>query len=125
MTGVTLPVTKHNYLVYDVDELAYTIREAFYIARTGRPGPVLIDIPKDVQNTVTEFVYPEDDIELPGYYLPQRRLEDELEAALRLIEEAERPVILAGHGVDDVGRVARGAGICRAHPNPLRADPAR
>ncbi len=99
VTGVTLPVTKHNYLVYDVDELAYTIREAFYIARTGRPGPVLIDVPKDVQNTVTEFVYPEDDIELPGYYLPQGVSEAELEAALRLIEEAERPVILAGHGI--------------------------
>ncbi len=99
VTGVTLPVTKHNYLVYDVDELAYTIREAFYIARTGRPGPVLIDVPKDVQNTVTEFVYPEDAIELPGYYLPQGVSEAELEAALRLIEEAERPVILAGHGI--------------------------
>jgi len=57
VTGVTLPVTKHNYLVYDVEDLAYTIREAFHIARTGRPGPVLIDIPKDVQNAVTEFVY--------------------------------------------------------------------
>jgi acetolactate synthase-1/2/3 large subunit len=99
VTGVTLPVTKHNYLVYDVDELAYTIREAFYIARTGRPGPVLIDVPKDVQNAVTEFVYPEEDIQLPGYWLPQAATEAEIEAALRLIEEAERPVILAGHGI--------------------------
>src|SRR3989304_986022 len=55
VTGVSLPVTKHNYLVADVDELAYTIREAFHIARTGRPGPVLVDIPKDVQNSTTEF----------------------------------------------------------------------
>jgi acetolactate synthase-1/2/3 large subunit len=99
VTGVTLPVTKHNYLVYDADELAYTIREAFYIARTGRPGPVLIDVPKDVQNTVTEFVYPEEDIELPGYQLPQSASQDELEVVLRLLEEAERPVILAGHGI--------------------------
>jgi acetolactate synthase-1/2/3 large subunit len=99
VTGVTLPVTKHNYLVYDVEELAYTLREAFYIARTGRPGPVLVDIPKDVQNAVTEFEYPEDEIELPGYHLPQGATQAELEAALRLIEEAERPVILAGHGV--------------------------
>jgi acetolactate synthase-1/2/3 large subunit len=99
VTGVTLPVTKHNYLVYDVDELAYTIREAFYVARTGRPGPVLIDVPKDVQNAVTEFVYPEEDIELPGYQLPQSASQDELEAVLRLLEEAERPVILAGHGI--------------------------
>jgi len=50
VTGVSLPVTKHNYLVYDVDELAYTIREAFHIARTGRPGPVLIDVPKECHN---------------------------------------------------------------------------
>jgi acetolactate synthase-1/2/3 large subunit len=99
VTGVTLPVTKHNYLVYDVDELAYIVREAFYIARTGRPGPVLIDVPKDVQNAVTEFIYPEEDIQLPGYWLPQAATEAEIEAALRLIEEAERPVILAGHGI--------------------------
>jgi acetolactate synthase-1/2/3 large subunit len=99
VTGVTLPVTKHNYLVYHVDELAYTIREAFYVARSGRPGPVLIDIPKDVQNAVTEFVYPEDEIRLLGYLLPNAANQDELDAALRLIEEAERPVILAGHGV--------------------------
>ncbi len=99
VTGVTLPVTKHNYLVYDVDELAYTIREAFHVARTGRPGPVLVDVPKDVQNTVTEFVYPEEPIELPGYHPPQSATDEDITAALALIEEAERPVILAGHGV--------------------------
>ncbi|MBN1201586.1 MAG: biosynthetic-type acetolactate synthase large subunit [Anaerolineae bacterium] len=99
VTGVTLPITKHNYLVYDVDELAYTIREAFHIARTGRPGPVLIDIPKDVQNTITEFEYPEGEIILPGYHPPQRASQSQLEAALQLIREAECPVILAGHGV--------------------------
>ena len=99
VTGVTLPVTKHNYLVMDVDELAYTIREAFHIARTGRPGPVLIDIPKDVQNAVTEFVYPEDPIILPGYHPAEAAEEGDLEAALKLIREAKRPLILAGHGV--------------------------
>ena len=99
VTGVTLPVTKHNYLVYDVHELAYTIREAFHIARTGRPGPVLVDIPKDVQNAVTEFVYPEEPIELPGYHPPQRATDEDIAAALALIEQAERPLILAGHGV--------------------------
>jgi acetolactate synthase-1/2/3 large subunit len=70
VTGVTLPVTKHNYLVTDIEELAYTIREAFHIARSGRPGPVLVDIPKDVQIETTEFVYPEGDIVLPGYQPP-------------------------------------------------------
>jgi acetolactate synthase-1/2/3 large subunit len=99
VTGVTLPVTKHNYLVYDVEDLAYTIREAFHIARTGRPGPVLIDVPKDVQNAKTEFVYPEEEIILPGYHPSLEASQEELEAALRLIHEAERPVILAGHGV--------------------------
>ncbi|MBN1680771.1 MAG: biosynthetic-type acetolactate synthase large subunit [Anaerolineae bacterium] len=99
VTGVTLPVTKHNYLVYDVEELAYTIREAFHIARTGRPGPVLIDVPKDVQNAVTEFVYPEEDIVLPGYHPPTYASESQLEAAVELIRQAKRPVILAGHGV--------------------------
>jgi acetolactate synthase-1/2/3 large subunit len=99
VTGVTLPVTKHNYLVSDVDELAYTIREAFHIARTGRPGPVLVDIPKDVQTAKTEFVYSTEPIELPGYQPPQAAEEDAITAALELINAAERPVILAGHGI--------------------------
>ena len=99
VTGVTLPVTKHNYLVTDVNDLAYIIKEAFHIARTGRPGPVLIDVPKDVQNAYTEFVYPEQDIVLPGYQPPSRAEEEDIEAALKLINEAERPVILAGHGI--------------------------
>ena len=72
VTGVTLPVTKHNYLVTSVDDLAYIIKEAFFIARTGRPGPVLIDIPKDVQNGRTDFIYPEAPINLPGYFLPPK-----------------------------------------------------
>lgn len=99
MTGVTLPITKHNYLVTDIDDLAQTIREAFYIARTGRPGPVLIDIPKDVQNASIEFVYPTDPIDLPGYHPPAKATDEEVAAALELINKAERPVILAGHGV--------------------------
>lgn len=99
VTGVTLPITKHNYLVTDVRELAYTIREAFHIARTGRPGPVLIDIAKDVQNAEIDFVYPTDPIKLPGYRPPHRASDEEVAAAVELINSAERPVILAGHGV--------------------------
>ncbi|MCY4024266.1 MAG: biosynthetic-type acetolactate synthase large subunit [Anaerolineaceae bacterium] len=99
VTGVSLPVTKHNFLVMDVDELAWTVREAFHIARSGRPGPVLIDIPKDVQIAITEFVYPEGEIVLPGYQPRTTANEDELDAAGRLINEAERPIILAGHGI--------------------------
>ncbi|MGD2105060.1 MAG: thiamine pyrophosphate-binding protein, partial [Anaerolineae bacterium] len=67
ITGVTLPITKHNYLVTDLDELADVIHEAFYVARTGRPGPVLIDLPKDVQQAETDFVPPQDGLEMPGY----------------------------------------------------------
>ncbi|MCA9520549.1 MAG: biosynthetic-type acetolactate synthase large subunit [Myxococcales bacterium] len=99
VTGVTLPITKHNYLVTDVEELAYTIREAFHIARTGRPGPVLVDIPKDVQNAYCEFVYPEAEIVLPGYRPAKGASELELKRALSLIEASKRPLILAGHGI--------------------------
>ena len=99
VTGVTLPITKHNYLVTDVDELAYIMKEAFHIARTGRPGPVLVDVPKDIQNAVTEFIYPEGPIILPGYDPPSSAKPYEIEGALRLIAQAERPVILAGHGI--------------------------
>jgi acetolactate synthase-1/2/3 large subunit len=99
VTGATLPVTKHNYLVTDVEELAYTIKEAFHIARTGRQGPVLVDVPKDIQNAVTEFIYPEDDIVLPGYQPPSGASDDEVASMLELIQNAERPVILAGHGI--------------------------
>lgn len=99
VTGVTLPVTKHNYLVASIEELPYVIREAFHIARTGRPGPVLIDVPKDIQNETMEFVYPEGEIVLPGYRPPAQAEEVDVQKALELINQAERPVILAGHGV--------------------------
>ena len=99
VTGVTLPITKHNYLVTDVNELAYIMKEAFHIARTGRPGPVLVDVPKDVQIARTEYVYPEGEITLPGYSPPSTASEYQVDSALQLISEAERPIILAGHGV--------------------------
>lgn len=99
VTGVTLPVTKHNYLVSDIHELAYIIKEAFHIARTGRPGPVLVDVPKDVQNEKIEFVYPEEEIRLPGYQPPISGSDSSVAAAVELINKAQRPVILAGHGI--------------------------
>jgi acetolactate synthase-1/2/3 large subunit len=85
VTGVTLPVTKHNYLVADVEELAYIMREAFYIARSGRPGPVLVDVPKDVQTQKTEFVYPEHEIRLPGYRPPNQANSQDVAAALERV----------------------------------------
>lgn len=100
ITGVTLPITKHNYLVTRVEDLARTLREAFHIARTGRPGPVLVDVPKDVQNARCEFVYP--DVS-PALFTRRRPLplltDEQLEHAAAMINQAERPVILAGHGV--------------------------
>jgi acetolactate synthase-1/2/3 large subunit len=98
VTGITLPVTKHNFLVTSADEVADVVREAFYIARSGRPGPVLIDICKNAQVDEVEYSYPED-VSLPGYQPPTHAPMDDLKRAAELIEQAERPVILAGHGV--------------------------
>ena len=98
ITGATLPVTKHNYLVMRADDLGATVHEAFHIARTGRPGPVLIDIPKDVFMEMGEY-NPNAPVDLPGYKVPGKAEESQIEAAARLINESERPVILAGHGV--------------------------
>jgi acetolactate synthase I/II/III large subunit len=99
ITGVTLPITKHNYLVTDVNELPRVIHEAFYIARSGRPGPVLIDLPKNVQIAETEFVPPEGEAKLPGYRPVGAGDPELVQRAVEMINEAERPVILAGHGV--------------------------
>jgi len=97
--GITRPITKHNYLVKDVRELARTIREAFYIASTGKPGPVLVDIPVDVSQAETEFVWPEK-IEIRGYK-PERFLEGhpgQIQKAAHLIVESKKPVIYVGGG---------------------------
>jgi len=99
ITGITLPITKHNYLVTDVRELAYIIHEAFYIARSGRPGPVLIDLPRNVQLAETEFEPPEGEVRLPGYKEVGPGNPEAVQAAAALINQAQRPVILAGHGV--------------------------
>ena len=95
ITGITMPITKHNYIVKDVSTLADTIRKAFQIARSGRPGPVLIDIPKDVTGTKTE--YTKEEI-LP--YVPDGTniQEQEIERAVAMIEEAERPYVFVGGG---------------------------
>ncbi|MCR4406202.1 MAG: biosynthetic-type acetolactate synthase large subunit [Anaerolineae bacterium] len=98
ITGITLPITKHNYLVTHAQELPTVIKEAFYIARTGRPGPVLIDISKDAQIAEIEYAYP-DEVHLPGYRLPASDFSPQIQAAARMLNEAQRPVIIAGHGV--------------------------
>src|SRR5271170_7567788 len=99
ITGVTLPITKHNYLVTHASELAPAIREAMYVAKSGRPGPVLIDITKDAQQSTAEFDWEAAEPEMAGYRPDLSPAKGEYEKALKLIRESKRPVILAGHGV--------------------------
>jgi acetolactate synthase-1/2/3 large subunit len=99
VTGVTLPITKHNYLVTAVEDIAPAMREAFYIARSGRPGPVLVDISKDAQLASIDYEPDDGPVSLPGYRPDLRALPEEFERAVELISAAERPLILAGHGV--------------------------
>jgi acetolactate synthase-1/2/3 large subunit len=99
ITGITMPITKHNYLVKDTADLGRVVKEAFYIAGTGRPGPVLIDIPKDVSTkAIKEPLVPEK-VTLRGYNPTYRGHKRQIEKALQLIAAAERPVIYAGGGV--------------------------
>ena len=98
ITGITLPITKHNYLVLDAGSVAKVVKEAFYLARTGRPGPVLIDLPRDVQIEQAEFHYPSK-VDLPGYKPTLQGHPAQIKKAAKLLNEAQRPVIIAGRGV--------------------------
>jgi acetolactate synthase-1/2/3 large subunit len=106
VTGVTLPITKHNYLVTSVEEIAPVLKEAFYIARSGRPGPVLVDIAKDAQIASAEYEVDNSPVQLPGYRPDLRALTEEYDHAVELIQSAERPLILGGHGVIMSGATA-------------------
>ena len=96
--GITRPITKHNYLVKNVKDLARIIKQAFYIARTGRPGPVLVDLPKDVQVATAEFEYPET-VELRGYKPTYSGNVRQIENAAKMIMAARKPVLYVGGGV--------------------------
>ncbi len=96
--GMTLPVVKHSYLVTDVNDLPRIVKEAFYIAQTGRPGPVVIDLPKNVQQQRTQPVFP-DRVELRGYHPDRRADEVALHEILGLVEKSERPVLYCGGGI--------------------------
>jgi acetolactate synthase I/II/III large subunit len=102
IVGITRPVTKHNYLVRDVRELARTIKEAFYIATTGRPGPVLVDLPKDVMAQKTRFMYPER-VDLPTYNPTVEGHSGQIKKAAEMINSAQRPVLYVGGGVIQSG----------------------
>ncbi|RLI84801.1 MAG: acetolactate synthase large subunit [Archaeoglobales archaeon] len=108
ITGITMPVTKHNYLVTNERDMLRIIKEAFYIALAGRPGPVLIDLPKDVTQADIEFNYPEK-VEIVGYKPRIQGHPRQIKRAVELIMKSERPIILAGGGVR----------LSNAHPEVL------
>ena len=102
ITGISVPITKHNYLVQDTKELPRIIKEAFHIARTGRPGPVLVDLPKDVLQEKDEFYFPEE-VDLTGYKPNYWGHELQIEGAAEAINNAEKPVLYVGGGVISSG----------------------
>jgi acetolactate synthase-1/2/3 large subunit len=102
VTGITRPITKHNYLVKDIKDLTLVIREAFHIASTGRPGPVLIDIPVDVQQQDTEFIWPET-IEIRSYKPTYFGHPGQIKKAAKLISQSKKPIIYAGGGIISSG----------------------
>ena len=96
--GITMPITKHNWLISDPNDIPRVIREAFHVATTGRPGPVLVDFPKDVANQTMEWYWPEK-VDLPGYKPTVKGHPKQIKDAARLIQSATMPVILAGGGI--------------------------
>jgi acetolactate synthase-1/2/3 large subunit len=98
ITGITIPIVKHSWLVQDVRELPHVLKAAFHVARTGRCGPVLVDIPRDVQEAELAFSYP-DTVSLPGWRPPRRVHPRQIAAAAQVVATAERPILYAGGGV--------------------------
>src|SRR5437667_11511796 len=96
--GITMPVTKHNWLVTDAQDIPRVVREAFHVATTGRPGPVLVDVPKDIANAQMDWYWPET-VDLPGYKPTTKGHPRMIREAAKLIGEAHRPVIYAGGGI--------------------------
>src|SRR5438309_7162866 len=97
-TGITMPVTKHNWLITDAQDIPRVVKEAFHVATTGRPGPVLVDLPKDIANAPMDWYWPET-VDLPGYKPTTKGHPRMIREAARLIGEAHRPVIYAGGGI--------------------------
>ncbi len=97
VSGISYPVVKHSYLLKDPEDIPRVVREAFHIAQTGRPGPVLVDVPKDVSSAMIDPNYNEE-FHLPGYNVPLDGAREDIEKAARMLQEARRPVLLVGHG---------------------------
>jgi acetolactate synthase-1/2/3 large subunit len=96
--GITRPIVKHNFLVKDVDELAMTLKKAFYIATTGRPGPVVVDIPKDIQNAISTYEYPQE-VKLRSYQPVTKGHSGQIKKAVELMKTAKTPILYTGGGV--------------------------
>jgi acetolactate synthase-1/2/3 large subunit len=119
ITGITLPITKHNFLVTRAEDIAPAVREAFQIARSGRPGPVLIDITKDAQQASAIFSF---EAAAPHAYRPHPMLRAEsssIREAVELIQQARKPVILAGHGIVESGAEKEVLAFAEAHQIPI------
>jgi acetolactate synthase I/II/III large subunit len=119
ITGITLPITKHNFLVTRAEDIAPAVREAFQIARSGRPGPVLVDITKDAQQASALFDF---DAAKPHAYRPHPMLEassSSIREAIDLIQQSQRPVILAGHGIVESGAENEVIAFAEAHQIPI------
>ena len=97
-TGITMPIVKHSWLVQDIEELPQVLKAAFHVARTGRQGPVLVDVAKDVQEAELDFAWPEE-VDLPGWKPPRRVHPKQVQAAAKAILAAQRPIVYAGGGV--------------------------
>ncbi len=117
--GITMPITKHSYLVTDPDEIPRVVAEAFYIASTGRPGPVLVDVAKSAQQAMTTFSWPTE-LNLPGYRPVTRPHSKQIREATRLMLESRRPVLYVGGGVDPRPGQQGAAPARRAHRHPGR-----
>jgi acetolactate synthase-1/2/3 large subunit len=104
-TGITLPIVKHSWLVQDVEELPHVIKAAFHVARSGRPGPVLVDVAKDVQEAEFDFEYP-DEVDLPGWRPPRGVHPLQVNSAAKAIVKAERPILYVGGGAINAGACA-------------------
>ena len=103
ITGITLPITKHNYLVTRAEDLAHALREAFEVARSGRPGPVLVDITRDAQQATVPFRWSDEPVRLPGVRPACRLTQEQVEHAASFLDQAKRPLVFCGHGVIRAG----------------------
>ncbi|MBO8127052.1 MAG: biosynthetic-type acetolactate synthase large subunit [Firmicutes bacterium] len=120
ITGITLPITKHNYLVKKVEDLPRVIKEAFHIATTGRPGPVLVDLPKDITQAEAEFIYP-DKVELASYKPTLYGHLRQIERAVNLIQESTKPLLYVGGGAIASGATAALHKLTELVPMPVTA----